>query len=195
MKMTLRKAHRLVKTLEQNCGVQFTNKNVHGSVSPEELGSIVSNVYSSNEDKIFIALQLIDSISNIRSLVQQKNAVVLEDGFSIDTLLNKKANLEMHLRLRKQVASNPTDETDESVFKLLVRSAQDALTINSPYASARNIDVGGFSATLQNKLNGEIYDIKKELEEVTDKLAYANNYLTIELDDGMMNFFKELKIA
>lgn len=196
MKMTLRKAHRLVKTLEQNLSVKMQVKVVHASLTETELRKEFDSLRMENSIRISNTMSIINHVETIRGLLQEKNAVIFDEaGESINSLLNAKAHIENRLRMIKQIAAEETHQTDDQKFSDVVRTAKDVLTSNSVYNTARVVTIDGYPSSVQNGFYEQIYGLKKELEEITDRLAFANNLLTIELPDDMIQFHRDLKIA
>ena len=193
MKVTLRKAHRLVKTLEQHTKVQFQGKSLHSSVDDERVIDAVKEVHALNAKKIEIAMQLNADIYNIRALIQAKNSVIVDD-LSIDSLLNDKAYIENKLRILNSVASKEAVVSTEEQYEIAIQRVQDARTVTQMHGD-KNVVIQGYSSDLQNDLNAQLFDLKQSLEVLNDRLGYMNNFLTIELPDDMLALYKELKIA
>lgn len=193
MKYTLRKAHRLLKTLEQHTKVQYQSKSVHASLDEERVRSTVKEVHDLNAKKIEVALQLNEDIYAIRAAIQEKNSVLV-DNVSVDTLLNEKAFIENKLRILNSVAQNEANTSLEEQYEVAVQRVLDARTVNHAYGD-KNVAIQGYSSDLQNELNAQLFNLKQSLETVNDQLGYLNNFLTIELSDAMVNLHKELKIA
>ena len=83
--------------------------------------------------------------------------------------------------------------TDEEVRSRALREVQDNHTSTSEYRN-NYTSVTGISAVMHDNLNSLYVQMKQEQESVSDKLAYINNKLEIEVDDKFTELFKELQV-
>lgn len=191
MKLTLRKAHRLVKDLGQKAGLRFEQKDVHHSATPEEVKAAIEAVNSSNFKAVETALNVHEAINVIRAALQKANGTEI-DGNSVDALLSRKVLIEGQMK----VLSSFRDKmkvTDSELLAKTVREVQDMHESSSEYRSTYT-RVGGISEVMHNNLNTLYVQLKQEQEGVSDKLAYINNKLEIEIDDKFVELFKELQV-
>lgn len=191
MKLTLRKAHRLVKELQTHLRISSARKNVHRSATEEEVASTFATVTVLNEAAVKQTLDVVDAISSIRESLQAANSTVI-DGISIDSLLNDKVKIESKMRVLSGF-SRVEETSDAERLLVLQRSVKDAQESTSEYRDSY-INVQGLSAVDHNKFNKQYVLLKHEQEIVSDKLAYINNKLEIELDDKFNELFKVLQV-
>lgn len=191
MKLTLRKAHRLVKELQQKSAFRFAGKTIHHSASDEEVLETIIAANSENFKAIETALAVQDAIYEIRKALQEANSKDV-DGNSIDALLNQKVLVEGRMKLLSAFREK-SKITDEEVRSRALREVQDNHTSNSEYRN-NYTSVTGISAVMHDNLNSLYVQMKQEQESVSDKLAYINNKLEIEVDDKFTELFKELQV-
>lgn len=191
MKLTLRKAHRLVKELQSNLRIGSTRKNVHRSASNEEVSDTFAAVTAINAEAVKQTLSVVDAISEIREALQAANSTVI-DGISIDSLLNDKVKIENKMRVLSGF-SRVEDETDKERLALIQRQVKDAQESTSEYRDSY-ILVSGLSSVDHNTFNEEYVQLKRQQEIVSDKLAYINNKLEIDVDNKFRELFKALQV-
>lgn len=191
MKLTLRKAHRLVKNLEQKSGFHFEQKDVHHSATPEEVHAAIASINSINFKAVETVLNVHEVINVIRGELQQANGTDV-DGNSVNSLLNRKVLIESQMKVLSSFREK-MKTTDAEILSTTVREVQDMHGSTSEYRS-RNCRVGGISEVMHNNLNTLYVELKQEQESVSDKLAYINNKLEIEIDDKFAVLFKELQV-
>lgn len=191
MKVTLRKAHRLVNELNRKLAVRAQNKIVHQSASDEEVQNVIAVVEGIHKAAVEQALLVVEAISEIRLAVQAANGRKV-DGDTVDSLLNKKVQIEAKMRILSQFSSVHTETQDERV-KGFINKVQD--TRNSTYEYRdTNVIISGSNVDAHNAFNAQYVELKKEQESVSDKLAYINNKLEIEVDDKFAELFKVLQV-
>jgi len=191
MKLTLRKAHRLVKELQSNLRIGSTRKNVHRSASNEEVSDTFAAVTAINAEAVKQTLSVVDAISEIREALQAANSTVI-DGISIDSLLNDKVKIENKMRVLSGF-SRIEDETDAERLAIIQRQVKDAQESTSEYRDSY-ILVSGLSSVDHNRFNEEYVQLKRQQEIVSDKLAYINNKLEIDVDNKFQELFKALQV-
>jgi hypothetical protein len=191
MKLTLRKAHRLVKELQSNLRIGSTRKNVHRSASNEEVSDTFAAVTAINAEAVKQTLSVVDAISEIREALQAANSTVI-DGISIDSLLNDKVKIENKMRVLSGF-SRVEDETDAERLAIIQRQVKDAQESTSEYRDSY-ILVSGLSSMDHNAFNEQYVQLKRQQEIVSDKLAYINNKLEIDVDNKFQELFKALQV-
>lgn len=191
MKLTLRKAHRLVKELQSKSGLRFEQKDVHHTANEEEVKASIVAVNSANFRAVETALAVQDAISEIRVALQEANSREI-DGNSIDSLLNQKVLIEARMKVLASFRDK-AKVTDEEVQNKTIREVRDNHTSTSEYRNSYT-RVGGISSVMHDNLNTLYVSLKQEQEGVSDKLAYINNKLEIEVDDKYKELFKELQV-
>lgn len=191
MKLTLRKAHRLVKELQSNLRIGSTRKNVHRSASNEEVSDTFAAVTAINAEAVKQTLSVVDAISEIREALQAANSTVI-DGISIDSLLNDKVKIENKMRVLSGF-SRVEDETYAERLAIIQRQVKDAQESTSEYRDSY-ILVSGLSSMDHNAFNEQYVQLKREQEIVSDKLAYINNKLEIDVDNKFQELFKALQV-
>lgn len=191
MKLTLRKAHRLVKELQQKTAVRFSSKAIHHSATDEEVLAAIVAANSESFKSVETALAVQDAIYEIRKALQEANSKEV-DGNSVDSLLNQKVLVEARMKVLA-VFREKSKSTDEETRNRILREVQDNHTSTSEYRN-NYTQVAGLSAVMHDNLNGLYIQMKQEQESVSDKLAYINNKLEIEVDDKFKELFKELQV-
>lgn len=191
MKLTLRKAHRLVKELQGNLRIGSTRKNVHRSATEEEVADTFAAVTAINAESVKQTLDVVDAISSIREALQAANSTVI-DGISIDSLLNDKVKIENKMRVLSGF-SRVEETTDEERLAVIQRQVKDAQESTSEYRDSY-IQINGLSAVDHNAFNEQYVQLKREQETVSDKLAYINNKLEVDVDDKYKELFKVLQV-
>lgn len=191
MKLTLRKAHRLVKELQGNLRIGSTRKNVHRSATEEEVADTFTAVTAINAESVKQTLDVVDAISAIREALQVANSTVI-DGISIDSLLNDKVKIENKMRVLSGF-SRVEETTDAERLAMIQRQVKDAQESTSEYRDSY-IQINGLSADDHNAFNEQYVQLKREQETVSDKLAYINNKLEIDVDDKYKELFKVLQV-
>jgi len=191
MKLTLRKAHRLVKELQGNLRIGSTRKNVHRSATEEEVADTFAAVTAINAESVKQTLDVVDAISAIREALQAANSTVI-DGISIDSLLNDKVKIENKMRVLSGF-SRVEETTDAERLAMIQRQVKDAQESTSEYRDSY-IQINGLSADDHNAFNEQYVQLKREQETVSDKLAYINNKLEIDVDDKYKELFKVLQV-
>jgi uncharacterized protein YfkK (UPF0435 family) len=191
MKLTLRKAHRLVKELQGNLRIGSTRKNVHRSATEEEVADTFAAVTAINAESVKQTLDVVDAISAIREALQVANSTVI-DGISIDSLLNDKVKIENKMRVLSGF-SRVEETTDAERLAMIQRQVKDAQESTSEYRDSY-IQINGLSADDHNAFNEQYVQLKREQETVSDKLAYINNKLEIDVDDKYKELFKVLQV-
>ncbi|AFC21823.1 hypothetical protein GAP32_372 [Cronobacter phage vB_CsaM_GAP32] len=191
MKLTLRKAHRLVKELQQKSAVRFSTKRIHHTASDEEVLETIVAVNSESFKEVETALAVQDAIYEIRKALQEANSKEV-DGNSIDALLNQKVLVEARMKVLS-IFREKSKTTDEEVRNRVLREVQDNHASTSEYRD-NYTNVSGLSSVMHDNLNGLYVQMKQEQERVSDKLAYINNKLEIEIDDKFVELFKELQV-
>lgn len=191
MKLTLRKAHRLVKELQQKAAVRFAAKAIHHSATDEEVLATIVAANSESFKSVETALAVQDAIYEIRKALQEANSKEV-DGNSIDSLLNQKVLVEARMKVLA-VFREKSKTTDEETRNRILREVQDNHASTSEYRNTYT-QVSGLSAVMHDNLNNLYIQMKQEQESVSDKLAYINNKLEIEIDDKFAELFKELQV-
>lgn len=191
MKLTLRKAHRLVKELQNNLRIGSTRKNVHRSATEQEVADTFAAVSLINAAAVAQTLEVVEAISEIRVALQAANATVI-DGTSIDSLLNSKVQIENKMRVLSGF-SRVEETTDVERLAVIQRQVKDAQESTSEYRDTY-IQIQGLSATDHNAFNEQYVQLKREQETVSDKLAYINNKLEIDVSDKYAELFKVLQV-
>lgn len=188
MKVSLRKAHRLVNDLQHNLGIRSTSQVIHHTADDTEVLSTLDAVQTKNKTAVQTALRVSEAISDIRKAVSVLNNTDV-DGNSINTLLAEKALIESKMRILAEYAvpSTNTQQKRELDLKRKVKDSQP-----TSYASAAVAN--GVSVLSHNEFNVQYVELKKQQEQVTDKLAYINNYLQVEIDDTYNALFTELQV-
>lgn len=192
MKLTLRKAHRLVSELQSKLSVSAYPQNLHHSSTEEEIREVIHAVESANKRSVEQSLLVAEAISNIRSAVQERNMQVL-DGDSVDSLLARKVLIESQMRVLAAFSSPSTDVQEKRVIAI-TRQISDAAKNPSSVYSANGVTVRGYAIEDHNEFNQKYVELKKEQERVSDKLAYINNSLTVEVDDKFAELFITLQV-
>jgi ribosomal protein L31E len=191
MKLTLRKAHRVVKDLTQKSGLRFEQKDVHHSASATEVQEAIQAVNSTNFKAVETALNVHEAINTIRAALQKANSTEV-DGNSVDALLSRKVLIEGQMKVLASFREK-AKTTDAEILAKTLREVQDNHESTSEYRSTYT-RVGGISAVWTDHLNTLFVQHKQEQESVSDKLAYINNKLEIEIDDKYVELLKELQV-
>lgn len=191
MKLTLRKAHRLVKELQTKSGLRFVQKIVHHTATEDEVKASIVAANSANFRAVETALAVQDAISEIRAALQEANSRDI-DGNSIDSLLNQKVLIEARMKVLASFREK-AKVTDEEVQNEAILEVRDNHVSTSEYRN-NYTSVSGLSSVMHDNLNGLYVSMKQEQESVSDKLAYINNKLEIEVDDKYKELFKELQV-
>ncbi|EAR2661142.1 hypothetical protein SEPL_515 [Salmonella phage SE_PL] len=192
MKLSLRKAHRLVKDLQNHLSVRDQPQTIHHSADEQEILDTIDLVESRNAEAVYTALHVVEAISAIRAGVQALNAKEV-DGDSVDSLLNKKVQIESKMRVLAAFAVAPKDTQEKRVLAIK-RQVQDAASNAGQMYSNSDVVVRGQSISTQQHLNDLYVALKQEQEVVSDKLAYINNLLQVEIDDSYADLFKKLQV-
>lgn len=190
MKISLRKAHRLVKDLQPKIASRGVTRSIHHSSDESEVLKIIGEVETANAESIETSLQIVEAISSIRSAVQVLNAKEV-DGSSIDSLLNRKVQIESKMKVLAGFAT-PSKDTQENRILTIKRQVQDSANTANVYAS--DATVNGYNVETSHAFNAKYVELKKEQEEVSDKLAYINNLLQVEIDDVYKELFSKLQV-
>lgn len=191
MKVTLRKAHRLVKELQQKSAVRFATKAIHHSASDQEVLNTINSVNSESFNSVETALAVQDVIYEIRKSLHEANSKEV-DGNSIDSLLSEKALIEGRMKTLA-LFREKSKTTDEENQNKILREVQDNHTSTSEYRN-NYTNVSGLSAVMHDNFNSMYVQAKQDQERVSDKLAYINNKLEIEIDDKFKELFKVLQV-
>ncbi|AQW88904.1 hypothetical protein pEaSNUABM50_00377 [Erwinia phage pEa_SNUABM_50] len=191
MKITLRKAHRLVKELQSKVSVRFEQKDVHHSATDDEVRAVVAETQSASFQSVEKALKVQEAIFDIRKSLQDANAKDV-DGNTVDSLLNRKVLVEAQMKVLSSFRE-PSKTKDEEVLNKILREVKDNHESTSEYRSTYT-RVSGLSSVMHDNLNTLYVTLKQEQETVSDKLAYINNKLEIEVDDKYKELFKELQV-
>lgn len=192
MKLSLRKAHRLVKELQSKIGFRTTANNIHHSADSAEVKAVLNSVEEQNLANVQQALLIVDAISEIRAAVQVLNARDV-DGDSIDSLLNAKANVESKMKVLATFA-HPNKGTQEQRELQVQRQVDDAAKHAGTGYHSSEVTVMGYSVDAHNAFNEQYVALKQEQETISDKLAYINNSLQVEVDDKFKDLFKNLQV-
>lgn len=190
MKLTLRKAHRLVKDLQSKLGVRTITKSVHHSAEFDEVKNTIKLVEALNCASVEQTLQVVDAISDIREAVQVLNSREV-DGNTIDALLNAKAKVESKMKVLSGF-SYPSQNEQKAREVAIHRQVDDAKKLSSGYFN--DVSVSGFNVEDHNVFNEQYVSLKQEQESISDKLAYINNSLQVEIDDKYLELFKTLQV-
>lgn len=191
MKLTLRKAHRLVKDLQTKLVVRNVSKNIHHSADADEVTATIALVEGLNRASVEQTLEVAEAISAIRAAVQVLNARDVE-GDTIDSLLNAKVLVETKMKVLAQFAY-PTQQDQEGRELAIRRQVQDAAK-NSASMYHNEVSVVGHSVESHTAFNEQFVALKQEQERISDKLAYINNALHVEIDDKYLELFKTLQV-
>lgn len=192
MKLSLRKAHRLVKDLQSKLAVRNTAQIVHHSADFDEVKEAITTVEAQNRANVEQALLVVDAISDIRAAVQVLNARDV-DGNSIDALLNAKAKVESKMKVLTAF-SNPNANTQAKREVAIQRQVNDAATNAGTGYHSSEVTVMGHNVDTHNEFNEQYVALKQEQEQISDKLAYINNLLQVEVDDKYTELFKALQV-
>ena len=190
MKISLRKAHRLVKDLQTKIASRPTGRTLHHTSDEAEVLKVISEVEKANAESIETSLKVVEAISDIRSAVQTLNAKDV-DGNSIDSLLNRKVQIESKMKVLATFGT-PTKETQDNRVLNIKRQVLDSNKTTNVYAS--DATVNGYNVSTSLAFNAQYVELKKEQEEVSDKLAYINNLLQVEIDDVYKDLFTKLQV-
>lgn len=192
MKLTLRKAHRLVKDLQSKLGVRNVTKNIHHSASTEEVQDTIALVEALNRSSVEQTLDVVEAISDIRAAVQVLNARDV-DGDTIDSLLNQKVKVESKMKVLAQF-SYPTQQDQAGRELAIRRQVQDSAKHAGSGMYHNEVSVSGQSVESHVQFNEQFVALKQEQERISDKLAYINNALHVEIDDKYAELFKTLQV-
>jgi|AGFT01.1.fsa_nt_gi hypothetical protein len=192
MKLSLRKAHRLVKDLQSHLSVRVGAAKLHHSADEEEILAVISAVENSNKLSVVQSLIVVEVISEIRAAVQALNSQVV-DGDSIDSLLNRKVQIESKMRVLAQFTAPSKDSQEKRVLNIK-RQVQDAAKNSGSMYSNSEVQVAGYAVEDHNDFNEVYVELKQEQETVSDKLAYINNLLQVEIDDKHKPLLKALQV-
>lgn len=192
MKLTLRKAHRLVKDLQAKLSVRNVSKNIHHSASDDEVTETIALVEGLNRASVEQTLEVAEAISAIRSAVQVLNARDV-DGDTIDSLLNAKVLVETKMRVLSSFAY-PTQQVQEDRELAIRRQVSDAAKHAGSGMYHNEVSVSGHSVESHTQFNEQYVALKQEQERISDKLAYINNALHVEIDDKYLELFKTLQV-
>lgn len=191
MKVTLRKAHRLVKELQSKLTVRFESKELHHTSVSSVIRDTVKQVNDDSAAVVERVLSTLDVVYDIRESLQKANSEV-HDGISVDALLNQKAIIESKMRTLS-LFSSPSKQTNEEVVSHIARSVDDNHESTSEYRDVYT-RVTGVSPLQHNEFNKQYVALKKEQETVSDKLAYLNNKLEIEINEEFVTLLEELQV-
>lgn len=191
MKVTLRKAHRVVNDLQQKLSVRQSAQTIHHSADENEVLISLSSVEDKNKASVVTALQVADVISEIRKSVSVLNNTEL-DGNSINALLAEKAVVETKMRILYGYANISTDTQEQRILNVKRKVKDAANQAGSMYSN--DVTVTGVSIATHNEFNQQYVELKKEQEAIIDKLSYLNNALQVEIDDKYSSLFKELQV-
>lgn len=197
MKATLRKAHKLVSTLQAHISVKSVTESIHKSTAKMDVKGIMEEVQSKFDKNLDRSLAVVDTINFIRTEVQKKNSLVV-DGDSIDLLLTRKAHVESQMKVLAQFASLDNKPDNEKELSKLTQKILDMNenTGNSLYGrSDTNHTFTSISEETFVSSNAKYVELKEEQETISDKLAYLNNKLEIELSEAQHKFLKSLQVA
>lgn len=192
MKLTLRKAHRLVKDLQTKLGVRQFAQQVHHSAEFNEVAGVIIAVESQNSANVEQALLVAEAISEIRVAVQVLNSRDV-DGNTIDSLLNEKAKVESQMKVLSAFV-NPIQTTQNAREVQIHRQVQDARKHAGSGMYHNEVTVMGQNVDTHNAFNARYVALKQEQEVISDKLAYINNSLHVEIDDKYAELFKTLQV-
>lgn len=192
MKLTLRKAHRLVKDLQSKLNVRNVSKNIHHSASADEVQDTIALVEALNRASVEQTLDVVEAISDIRAAVQVLNARDV-DGDTIDSLLNAKVQVESKMKVLAQFAY-PTQQDQASRELSISRQVQDSAKHAGSGMYHNEVTVSGHNVATHTEFNEQYVALKQEQERISDKLAYINNALHVEIDDKYAELFKTLQV-
>lgn len=191
MKITLRKAHRLVKELQSKVSVRMEQKNVHHSATDDEVRAAIEETQNASFQSVEKALKIQEAIFDIRAALHVANNQVLDDN-SISTLLNRKVLVESQMRVLSTF-SEPSKINDNEVLGKILRDVNDNHNSTSEHRCKYTL-VHGMSSVMCDYFNKLYVVLKQEQETISDKLSYINNKLDIEIDDKYQDLFKELQV-
>ena len=197
MKVTLRKAHKLVSTLQQHIAVKPVNEVVHKSTTRSDLIAIIEDVQSKFNKNLGRSLAVVDTINYIRSEVQKKNSLLVDD-VSIDMLLTRKAYVESKMKVLAQFSSLENKPDNEKEAIRLLQKIDDMKSDTGTSMYGRSETIHTFTSISEEtfiNFNTKYVELKEEQETISDKLAYLNNKLEITLSDDQHKFLKSLQVA
>lgn len=193
--MTLRKAHKLVKQLED---VKFFNevKKIHHSASTEDIKRAIKEAETINEKTINNKLLVKELISVIRFAVQNANKQESENLASIDFLLTQKVLIENQMKVLSEFSKISTSsiQTDAEKFLRLQNEVQDTHNSTSDYRE-NYVNVTGVSESAAKEFNKKYVELKKQQESIIDELSQANNSRTIFIADDYLELLQELQLV
>lgn len=192
MKLTLRKAHRLVKDLQTKLSVRGVAKTIHHSANAVEVYATIALVEGLNRASVEQTLDVAAAISEIRTAVQVLNARDV-DGDTIDSLLNAKVLVETQMKVLSAF-SYPTQQVQEDRELAISRQVQDIAKHAGSGMYNNEVSVSGHSVHSHTLFNQQYVALKQEQERISDKLAYINNSLQVEINDKYLELFKTLQV-
>lgn len=192
MKLTLRKAHRLVKDLQSKLSIRLVSKNIHHTASPDEVQDAIALVEALNRASVEQTLDVVEAISDIRAAVQVLNARDV-DGDTIDSLLNQKVQVESKMKVLSSFAY-PTQVVQAERELDIHRQVQDSAKHAGSGMYRNEVSVSGQNVETHVQFNEQYVALKQEQERISDKLAYINNALHVEIDDKYAELFKTLQV-
>ncbi|SOK58658.1 hypothetical protein [Yersinia phage fHe-Yen9-04] len=191
MKVTLRKAHRLVKELQSKVSVRFEQKDVHHSATEHEIRNAISETQTESFKSVRRALEIQEVIFYIRQSLQNANSQSV-DGNTVNSLLNQKVLIEAQMKVLSSFRE-PSKTKDEDSINRVLREVKDNHVSTSEYRDTYT-RVSGLSSVMHDNLNNLYVSLKQEQEKVSDNLAYINNKLEIEINDRYNELLKELQV-
>lgn len=192
MKLTLRKAHRLVKDLQTKLSVRGIAKTIHHSADADEVSATIALVEGLNRASVEQTLDVAAAISEIRAAVQVLNSRNV-DGDTIDSLLNAKVLVETQMKVLSAF-SYPTQQVQEDRELAISRQVQDIAKHAGSGMYNNEVSVSGHSVHAHTLFNQQYVALKQEQERISDKLAYINNSLQVEINDKYLELFKTLQV-
>ncbi len=193
MKLTLRKAHAIVKQLQRTNVISTESSAINVAMDEHKVDSIMTDVSAKHAAKIDLQLRVVEVLYAIRGSIQNLNSATSAIGgehYSIDTLLNEKAKIERKLSSLQAFSGIGEFVEDTTVRDGLIASAKS----EEKHYGRSMTNFGDLLKAHKEKYREDYYAEKRNLEAVVEKLAVLNNSISLELTADEVELLKTLRI-
>lgn len=193
MKLTLRKAHAIVKQLQRTNVIAPQSASINSSMETDAVDAVIAAVSTKHAAQIELQLRVVGVMYAIRGAVQDLNSgmhAIGGDNYSIDVLLNEKALIERKLSTLSAFSGINAFSDDIAVRDNLIAVAKGE---EKHYGRSMS-SFSDMQKAQKEQFRESYYDEKRKLEGVVEKLAVLNNSISLELTEEEVELLKTLRI-
>lgn len=205
MNLTLRKAHKITKQLEELVSTtrsSLQQDTVQGDITITDLVDANDRWNERFKNHVENRLNIIDILYRIRARIAIINSRKNNDGESIDTLVTRKNCVEQKMQAvsfaNQKWDSNthidPNIRYQNDLTYSEAQSQRTSITTSDTRKNFHRLSIGNLTEDNYTGYNELYVDLKREQEQITDKLAYMNNFHQIELTDDEVEFLTSLQL-